>query len=153
MSQPIDFANYQELMMANAQMAKKNGQPQLYQVAPMTNMVPGLFPIPIISMRPNTDFDYRGWVTADGTYVDGTGYAAARPTFDAATGPPQLSVPSAKQNGSRPSSPPMELSASPRFGPGPPIVTSERVKGPRGCNLFVFHLPNEITNWYVNVNF
>lgn len=146
MSQPIDFANYQELMMANAQM-KKNGQPQLYQVAPMTNMVPGIFPIPIISMRPNTDFDYRGWVTADGTYVDAAAYNNARPAYDPATGAtPQLVVPSVKPSTSRPSSPVLE-GGSPRFGPGPPIVTSERVKGPRGCNLFVFHLPNEITNW------
>ena len=136
--------------MANAQM-KKNGQPQLYQVAPLTNMVPGIFPIPIISMRPNTDFDYRGWVTADGTYVDGTAYAAARPAYEVAGVQgvtPQLSIPSVKPSTSRPSSPPAELGgASPRFGPGPPIVTSDRVKGPKGCNLFVFHLPNEITNW------
>jgi len=33
------------------------------------------------------------------------------------------------------------------YGPGPPIITGARVRGPRGANLFCFHLPNEMTNW------
>eukprot|EP01036_Dinobryon_divergens_P039960 gene39960-52747_t len=33
------------------------------------------------------------------------------------------------------------------YGPGPPIITGSRVRGPRGANLFCFHLPNEMTNW------
>jgi RNA recognition motif-containing protein len=32
-------------------------------------------------------------------------------------------------------------------GPGPPIITSDEIKGPVGSNLFVFHLPSELTNW------
>ncbi len=34
------------------------------------------------------------------------------------------------------------------IGPGPPIVTTDaNVRGPKGANLFCFHLPNEMTNW------
>ena len=33
------------------------------------------------------------------------------------------------------------------LGPGPPIITSDQIKGPNGANLFIFHLPNEISNW------
>ena len=41
-----------------------------------------------------------------------------------------------------------ELSPTPPiYGPGPPIITGEKVRGPLGANLFVFHLPNEVTNW------
>jgi len=31
-------------------------------------------------------------------------------------------------------------------GPGPPIQTTESGQGPPGCNLFVFHIPNDMTN-------
>lgn len=33
------------------------------------------------------------------------------------------------------------------MGPGPSITTSDEIKGPPGANLFVFHLPNELSNW------
>jgi len=31
-------------------------------------------------------------------------------------------------------------------GPGPPIQSTETGQGPPGCNLFVFHIPNDMTN-------
>lgn len=34
----------------------------------------------------------------------------------------------------------------PFFGPGPPIQTTKTDHGPFGCNLFVFHIPNDLTN-------
>jgi hypothetical protein len=38
-------------------------------------------------------------------------------------------------------------SYTPAVNPGPTIKLGETLKGPKGCNLFVFHLPNETTNW------
>ena len=42
--------------------------------------------------------------------------------------------------------PPVDASSF-MLGPGPPIVTGESERGPPGCNLFCFHLPNELTNY------
>ena len=33
------------------------------------------------------------------------------------------------------------------INPGPPIITSEEERGPEDANLFVFHLPNGLTNF------
>ena len=35
---------------------------------------------------------------------------------------------------------------SPLKTPGAPIKTTDSDKGPEGCNLFVFHIPNDMTN-------
>lgn len=32
------------------------------------------------------------------------------------------------------------------LGPGPPIQTGEKVKGPDGANVFIFHIPSTMTN-------
>ena len=32
------------------------------------------------------------------------------------------------------------------MGPGPPIQKTKNSQGPPGCNLFIFHIPNDMTN-------
>lgn len=35
-----------------------------------------------------------------------------------------------------------------RYGsPGPSVVTSDQIKGPKGANIFVFYLPDDCSNW------
>lgn len=154
---------FPDSMVYGNQQYAKTGVPMapMYPtMAPMPTMaVPNMIPIQMVPMRTSAD-DYNRWM-ADNYQAAcrGAQQQAYEQMPQQQATPQPLQQPSNKSqqqfgNGNHPgriytsrSSSPVDDCNSPRFGPGPPIVTSERVKGPRGCNLFVFHLPNEITNW------
>jgi hypothetical protein len=126
--------------------------PQIYpQMAPMANIMPSLVPVPMMTLRPGAELEYNRWLNSGyqmpyrSNYYEGHSYPVPR-QFD---GRGERKV---YHDDGADLSPQNSAPNSPRYGPGPPIVTSDRVKGPRGCNLFVFHLPNEITNWYVQTS-
>jgi hypothetical protein len=103
-------------------------------------------------LPPTSEMTYNQWMVAQNynlPIMHNSAFESNTPVRSIANHNASLSV-SQQQNNSPGNS--VEDSGAPDasalvYGPGPPIVTSNRVKGSRGCNLFVFHMPNEVTNW------
>jgi len=107
-------------------MESANGTPTILLQQPLASVHPHAIPV-----------DYSSWCGSVHEYLGGAYYCDQSESMHRTQSKHPLrdiSISATSAN-------------APRFGPGPPIVTDDRVRGPRGCNLFVFHLPNEMTNW------
>lgn len=101
----------------------------------MESVAPIVLQQPLDPVRPHSlPLDYRSWCTSINEYLGGAYYCDPSQSMHRTQSKPHPVRASAAMNALE-------------FGPGPPIVTDDRIRGPRGCNLFVFHLPNEMTNW------
>eukprot|EP01138_Halocafeteria_seosinensis_P004966 gb/GECG01005078.1/.p1 GENE.gb/GECG01005078.1/~~gb/GECG01005078.1/.p1 ORF type:complete len:296 (+),score=25.81 gb/GECG01005078.1/:1-888(+) len=85
----------------------------------------------------NTSLPMQMMMTPDGQRIDpvaGQSYPNAMP-LDASNTTAGVTDPGSAGTGV----------AAP-IGPGPPIQKTEHAQGPVGCNLFIFHIPNDMTN-------
>ena len=126
----------------------------------LPRMVPGYVPYPM-TMPPMGYMDPRGVFFSPMSTVHPPFFTAPMPP-GAAFAPPPTAAPAAAAPTLAPPAPPHRsppLGAPPAgpaaphqqqhlnvLPPGPPIVISPRRGAPDGCNLFVFHIPNDMMN-------
>ena len=142
MINPLDYYDwyYRPCTGSPFDYASLSAQPLYPPESTIESVAPTVLQQPLVPVRPHSvSQDYRSWCTSIYEYLGGA-YCCDPSQSMHRTQSKQHPVRDIRNSTSA-------AGNALEYGPGPPIVTDDRVRGPKGCNLFVFHLPNEMTNW------